>query len=540
MSKSIDDVVGNTIFLDLQKVIFCFLVMYIYTSVMLNGWTWSSMRLFLTAIGLLSVVLGVIIANGITSAIGYEYMPHFSMLPFLMVGLGIDDMFVIMKVFRNLEELQESDIETKIGLTLRHAGVAISITSLTDICAFAAGAITVFPALQAFCVACSLGIAAIYVLQLTWFIAWLVVDDKQRQKQTSHHNATVKKCCEKLNVTYMCTSITSTISHKLWPSIARLLDFKVYHAIIISIGVGILGVGIWGCYTIKQEINLSKFYPSDSYLSKWANGFDEHFRNWELGFSVYTNVLSTKEDFIRLDELTKQLSSWIESNQILDDMDNWWSAFNMHMKEYWNITDWKTLYHEDENQLKYGDKKDLQHYVSEFLYSPNGAKYVSNLRFDGTLNCNQRSPSITASSIPISYIKENDSSLGNIKRKILDDFITSLNNDSSRTAIFSYGAYYFVWDLNEHVRFELWRNLGVAMSCILVVTLLLLNNFTACMLVNASFILTVVNVVGFVRFWNISIDVMSLCTIVVVVGICVDYPVHIIHCYLVSTGNSIM
>ena len=204
MSKSIDDIVGNTIFLDLQKVIFCFLVMYIYTSVMLNGLTWSSMRLFLTAIGLFSVVLGVIIANGIISVIGYEYMAHFSMLPFLMVGLGIDDMFVIMRVFRNLEELAEFDIETKIGLTLRHAGVAISITSLTDICAFAAGAITVFPALQAFCVACSLGIAAIYVLQITWFVAWLVVDDKRRQKKTSHCNEPVKKCCEKLKITYLC------------------------------------------------------------------------------------------------------------------------------------------------------------------------------------------------------------------------------------------------------------------------------------------------------------------------------------------------
>ena len=157
----------------------------------------------------------------------------------------------------------------------------------------------------------------------------------------------------------MCTSTTSNISHKLWPSIARLLDYKVYHAVIISIGVGILGVGIWGCYTIKQEINLSKFYPSDSYLSNWANSFDEHFRNWELGFSVYTNGLSAKEDFIRLDEVTKQLSSWIESNQILDDMDNWWSAFNMHIKEYWNITDWKTLYREDRNQVTHDDEKDL-------------------------------------------------------------------------------------------------------------------------------------------------------------------------------------
>ena len=105
MSKSIDDVMGNTIFLDLQNVIFCFLVMYIYTSVMLNGSSWSSMRFFLTAIGLFSVLLGVIIANGLTSAIGYEYMPHFAILPFLMVCLGIDDMFVILKVYRYLEEL---------------------------------------------------------------------------------------------------------------------------------------------------------------------------------------------------------------------------------------------------------------------------------------------------------------------------------------------------------------------------------------------------------------------------------------------------
>ena len=178
--------------------------------------------------------------------------------------------------------------------------------------------------------------------------------------------------------------------------------------------------------------------------------------------------------------------------------------------------------------------------ISEFLYSPNGGTYISNLRFNGTLNCKQRSPSITVSAIPISYIKDDDPSLGNYKRKILDSFISSLNNDSSHKKIFSDGVYYFVWDLNEHVRFELWRNLGVAMLCILVVTLLLLNNFTACTLVNVSVIMTVVNVVGFVRFWDISIDVVSLCTIVVVVGICVDYPVHIIHCYLVSTGNLII
>merc|ERR1711902_295431 len=100
--------------------------MYIYTAFMLNGSNFSDMRFFLTGIGLLSVLLGAAIAIGLTSAIGFPYMPHFSMLPFLMVGLGIDDMFVIMQVFRNLENIKEADIEEKISSTLRYAGVAIT------------------------------------------------------------------------------------------------------------------------------------------------------------------------------------------------------------------------------------------------------------------------------------------------------------------------------------------------------------------------------------------------------------------------------
>ena len=32
------------------------------------------------------------------------------------------------------------------------------------------------------------------------------------------------------------------------------------------------------------------------------------------------------------------------------------------------------------------DEKDLHYYISEFLHSPNGGKYMANLRFNETLN----------------------------------------------------------------------------------------------------------------------------------------------------------
>ena len=102
---------------------------------------------------------------------------------------------------------------------------------------------------------------------------------------------------------------------------------------------------------------------------------------------------------------------------------------------------------------------------------------------------------------------------------------------------FSHGDIYAPWDVDEIVAFELWRNLGVAMLCIFVITMLLLNEIALCLFVVGSVVITLVNVIGFVQFWEISIDIVSLCTFVVTIGICVDYPAHIAHSYLISTGK---
>lgn len=44
----------------------------------------------------------------------------------------------------------EDDIETRIGQTMRTGGIAISITSITDVIAFCAGAGSVFPSVRNF------------------------------------------------------------------------------------------------------------------------------------------------------------------------------------------------------------------------------------------------------------------------------------------------------------------------------------------------------------------------------------------------------
>ena len=129
------------------------------------------LRLLLACFGLFAVLMGLGVAIGLMSLIGLPYIPLHAMLPFVclgtcetnnkiflnkhlhsivlteatVAGIGIDDMFVIVQCYNNLDPKKVAglSVEERIGLTMKHAGVAITVTSLTDIFAFGIGALTV-------------------------------------------------------------------------------------------------------------------------------------------------------------------------------------------------------------------------------------------------------------------------------------------------------------------------------------------------------------------------------------------------------------
>lgn len=69
-------------------------------------------------------------------------------LPFLILGLGIDDTFVIVGAYQRLP--LDLPVPEKISQTLERAGSSILVTSMTDFCAFLMGLYTRLPALRAF------------------------------------------------------------------------------------------------------------------------------------------------------------------------------------------------------------------------------------------------------------------------------------------------------------------------------------------------------------------------------------------------------
>ena len=79
-----------------------FMIVFVYVTLMLGRLNCVQQRSMLALAGLASIGMTVGFTYGICSAIGLFYGPMHNIIPFLLLGIGIDDMFVIMQCYDNL------------------------------------------------------------------------------------------------------------------------------------------------------------------------------------------------------------------------------------------------------------------------------------------------------------------------------------------------------------------------------------------------------------------------------------------------------
>merc|ERR1719167_1567502 len=138
-----------------------------------------------------------------------------------------------------------------------------------------------------------------------------------------------------------------------------------------------------------------------------------------------------------------------------------------------------------------------------------------------------------ASKFSIEYFFMNDPDQHIPARGAVTDLLKVVTSPYS----FSHTKVYAAWETDEIIGFELWRNIGLAMACVFVVTLLLLANFQICIYVMCIVGITLTDIVGFLHFWDVTIDIISCVNIVLAIGLCVDYSVHIGLAFMVAKGS---
>ncbi|XP_040580846.1 patched domain-containing protein 3 isoform X2 [Lepeophtheirus salmonis] len=535
-ARSFNDITKKSIFFDGIRLTGGFFIMCIYTVIMLGRLNCVEVRFFATIAGLFSILLGMVVSLGIISAMGLKYSPVFAMLPFLYLGIGIDDMFIIVQCWYNILEQNKKEcstdqsiktLEEMMAETMKDAGVTITITSLTDIFAFGIGGITILPGLRHFSITCAIGIAAVFLCQISWFSAWFYLD----QKRILNNKSGFFPCC----IQYEDTSerengkcFEFSFGNKLIRAFSRTIMHRTFQVIVIIISLILFSFGVWGAFSIRQEFDIKKFMPSSSYFVQWFEIKEKHSvsKGWQS--NIYLGRIDPPLDIPKLNSVDEFLQDLLDSKDYIITKEVWWTDFKLYILRDKNVSHWRSTLFKNDSFL-------FRVHLSDFLYSSIGAQYKVNFRFDTPLRCNQPAPNINAMELSIDF-KKFSSLQDHVKaRKTIDNAIKAANFS---TVSFSHSKIYSIWETEEIIVFELWRNMGIACIVVFVILSLFLANLLVSFLVLCNVIITVVDIVGFLHFWGITIDTIACVNIVLSIGLCVDYSIHIAHFFLCASGDA--
>ena len=102
--KSVSDAIGSTIRGDVSLLTTGFIIVFIYIMFMLGKFNSVEQRAYLSLLGVVAILLGIAVSYGVCQLFGVWYGPMNSILPFMLLGIGIDDMFVIVQGLTNIQK----------------------------------------------------------------------------------------------------------------------------------------------------------------------------------------------------------------------------------------------------------------------------------------------------------------------------------------------------------------------------------------------------------------------------------------------------
>ncbi len=142
-------------------------------------------RVGLGLVGICIVALAVCSAFGLAGFLGVAFNPTSTqVLPFLALGLGVDDMFVLAHHFKASEARQDFSgsfvyEQEVVRDCVGKAGPSITLTSVVNFFVFFVGSLTPIPAVTAFCLQSCCAVLMNYVLLLGIFPAVMAADARR-------------------------------------------------------------------------------------------------------------------------------------------------------------------------------------------------------------------------------------------------------------------------------------------------------------------------------------------------------------------------
>jgi len=102
---------------------------------------------------------------------------------------------------------------------------------------------------------------------------------------------------------------------------------------------------------------------------------------------------------------------------------------------------------------------------------------------------------------------------------------------------FPYMFMYLYYEQYAIIVTEAITNLGLALVAVFIITMLILANVQASLMVMLCVVLVDIDILGLMHMWDLTIDSVAIINLVLAVGLAVDYSCHIAHAFIQTPGT---
>eukprot|EP00732_Lithocolla_globosa_P001743 Lithocolla_globosa_v1_NODE_944_length_3053_cov_15.868913.p1 type:complete len:955 gc:universal NODE_944_length_3053_cov_15.868913:172-3036(+) len=500
----------------------------IYLVIVLGEFSALRSRSLLAWWGILSIGFGVVFSLGVCSMIGIPFNYVNSVFPFILLAIGVDNCFILFVAFSGTNV--SDSLEHRSGESLAHAGVSVTVTSLTNFSAFIIGCTTSLPAITSFCVYTALAIISLYFFQITFFVACIVLDER---RVLANRRDCCSSCCgslgvlktqEQLDLYVARTNNRGRLSRFLENKLAPFVLNIWCKLFIVFLALGFIGVSAYNATQITIADYISNSLSDDSYLVAFQDISEQAFVDY--GSPVFIVISQENLDYFEIQDFLSDLPTLISDNEYVQEATpvtfiDWYSAYLLWLP----TSPFSDLLDEQDRPPT---SSDFHSWLAVFLGTEEGNPYAD----DVILVPGDRGLTILTARWTATY-EPLDGTIPEIRA--MQTLRDTCNDLEYLTFPWTYD--YIDWEQNAVVEDEIARNLLLTFAVIFLITLILLAHPWMALLVMIFVGATVLDIIGAMYLWGLTFDSITVVNLILAVGLSVDYTAHMAHCFMLQLGT---
>nr|XP_022333664.1 patched domain-containing protein 3-like isoform X2 [Crassostrea virginica] len=468
-------------------------------------------RMNLGFAGVITPILGIGSALGFVSGIGVKFTSIVGVMPFLIIGIGIDDMFLLMSGMA--EALHTTDIKEKMEIMLKSSGISITITSFTDLLAFGIGATSAFVSIRNFCIYTGVAVIFCYINQLFFLSPAICLNEKRTLagrhymlcclKLEAENDKKQKNPCmsgkiptERIDVESFLEKYPKTIAIK----ILSLLAGKISICILF---LAYIAASIYGAVHLKQGLLLYNLVSESSYFHTYSTWDNDYFTTEPVIAMCIKDVQTYS-----LETTQSRISSIINRAKLDQGIDG---SFEIN---------WLNAY---KQSPMYDNTSEVNFVNGVQTFLTNSPRFSNDIIFDST-KTKILSSKFYVKSLNIKSTEDQ----GSLMKRLRE-----ISDNAHPSCIFYTPAFIFFEQFVQILPSTL-QTVGIALAVMLVVTFLFMPKPLVVCIVALTLVSIIIGIFGFMYYWDLTLSSITMIHLVMSVGFSVDFSVHICHAFLVS------